>query len=312
MVKREYTLKSFIESIKSKKLDESFDKLLKGLCRFEEIEELARLGDSSVNPIVFLNLSTRIYLCMKLLQDLSEDAKLFGNVRRELKRLPDRFKRHVLYALAERTALSKLSWVKKILDQLYLWTKEALNNLGFQVMELHVRTVSRTIIGRPSPPAGYMFEVGTRLHPLLGIPYIPASSLKGAFRSYATLMGFRCDSSTIDEIAGTTKECSGIVFTDAYPVIDRELLIEPEVTTSIYRRGEGEIHEEHRAVSIPIIYPTIARNVVFRIIIGLKPLRIPEGCYRVLLQWIHEALREGIGAKTMLGYGMLTIESEIE
>lgn len=303
------SLREFVDKMREYKLIKYLDEYLKGVCGSSEIEQLAALGDSSDNIVVFLGIATRMYLCMRVLQTVADDVGIGrGDDIRRLRRLAEEFKNNVLFLLAGRSHAEKLSWVKDVVEHIQLSVKEALKSLGFTTLEVIAKTSSRLIVGRPSPPIGYLYETGTMFHPLLGIPYIPATSLKGAFRSYATLKGLSCEGLTIDELMGSTKRCGGIVFTDAYPVIGRGLLIEPEVTTKIYRAGDRETHMEHRAVSTPVTYPVVARNTVFRILIGLNTSAVPEECRKVFSQWMEEVLREGIGAKTMVGYGILVIE----
>ncbi len=88
-------------------------------------------------------------------------------------------------------------------------------------------------------------------------------------------------------------------------------LLVPEVTTPIYSEHENKIQETH-AQPVPIIYPVVSERVMFRIIVGIRVRRgqMSEENLRKLklelLEFLNEVLKQGIGAKTMLDYGILS------
>ena len=91
-------------------------------------------------------------------------------------------------------------------------------------------------------------------------------------------------------------------------------LLVPEVTTPIYSELENKI-QETRAQPVPVIYPVINEGIMFRIIVGVKirgKETDKENLKRLKLElsnFLSEVLRQGIGAKTMLGYGILASSS---
>lgn len=181
---------------------------------------------------------------------------------------------------------------KTLLDE----STNALRLAGYRVYEVNAETGSRLLVGTKSPFGLLTFEVGLSFHPLLNLPYIPSSSLKGALRSYLELS---IGSEEAKELLGTPEGVGRLIITDAFPVACRRLVLEPEVTTPIYK----DTFEEHRVSPTPIPYLAIARGVAFRFIVGMKNLDGER--QRAVLNWIKDVLQEGIGAKTMLGYGIM-------
>ncbi|NPA69408.1 MAG: type III-B CRISPR module RAMP protein Cmr6 [Crenarchaeota archaeon] len=188
--------------------------------------------------------------------------------------------------------------------------KEGLRNCGYEVMEVRVKTKTRMLIGLSEEMFGRaIFEVGLMWDPYLNLPYIPGSSLKGAFRAYLELRGVRVQEHEVEDLLGTQAHASNIVFVNSYPedCKDKYLLI-PEVTTPIYSEIEGKI-QESKAQPVPVIYPAVNSGVIFRIIVGIKRTYEKDERMKLLktelLNFLIETLRQGIGAKTMLGYGIL-------
>lgn len=184
--------------------------------------------------------------------------------------------------------------------------RDALSRREYLVYDVQCKTSTRLLIGLATQFGKPAFDIGLSFHPVLGIPYIPASSIKGSIHSYVNLSGLKCSAlgdETEQVLFGSTLEVGHVIVTDAYPVSYAKLLLEAEVITPIYSEAKKEI-KEHEASPVPIIYPCIAKGVTFRFIIALDRKKIGE-CAKEVLKWIESVLKEGIGAKTMLGYGIM-------
>ncbi len=168
------------------------------------------------------------------------------------------------------------------------------NNLKFK-LELEAVTKSRLIINTVAGIGHTVFEVGLNLHPLFSIPYIPSSSIKGALRSYIN-RNYRDK----EHIFGDKDRMGEIFIFDAYPISFKNRLVDAEVTTSIYGADKDTI-QEHKALPNPVIYPCIAKDVIFKFIIALKD----NSLQNEITEYFYNMAKEGIGAKTMLGYGEL-------
>lgn len=142
-------------------------------------------------------------------------------------------------------------------------------------------------------------EIGLAWHPIFNIPYIPASSIKGALRA-----AFPDRVCGLEKTAlfGTTSEESILVIFDAYP-IRWEKVMEPDVITPHYKEISGEIHETS-ADPTPLVFPTVPPGTTFAFIVGMRRGEPAQQCDVELFQAIKNALKNGIGAKTTLGYGI--------
>jgi len=171
---------------------------------------------------------------------------------------------------------------------------------GYMIYDVTAKTVTRLVVHAESLFGGFAFEVGCAFHPIFNVPYIPGSSIRGAIRAYVEVNNLVRDPAEIFGEAG--EQIGKLMVTDAFPVKSGGLLLEPEVTTPIYKHSAKEC----AASPTPIIYPVIARNVTFRFIVAMRDLS--EEQERAVKNWITEALMEGLGGKTMLGYGRMEKE----
>ncbi len=226
------------------------------------------------------------------------------------------FKRNILSEIcleAYKCSNSELNKLFEKANKLLDNVKKALEDNKYSVLDFQVETKSKLIVGVSEEMFGKpIFEVGLMWNPYLNLPYIPGSSLKGAFRSYLSLKGIKIEDFEVSDLLGSESHISYIVFTDSYPVGCRDknkTLLTPEVTTPIYHELEGRILET-QAQPVPIVYPVIGEGIRFRIIIGVRKLVQDEKLNKIkseLMKFISDILKQGIGAKTMLGYGTLTV-----
>ena len=135
------------------------------------------------------------------------------------------------------------------------------------------------LVGTGSGLLHAVLEVGLTMDPLLGLPYYPGSSVKGAVRSVAESLFNRDD--YVDLLfgeAGDSGHAGVYVFTSAYPVGCYKdsphpcLVITGDVVTPHYFvPGEGVVKREMDARPVPIQHVAIAPGTVFRFIIGVRP-----------------------------------------
>ncbi len=190
----------------------------------------------------------------------------------------------------------------------------------YEVIELKATTKTPLItgIGQPHPN-----EVSMVFDYMLGIPYIPASSIKGLLRFTSVVIEIRdpknenkyipdkegnINDENIAEIkyyfGGQSNE-GAVAFLDAYP----EHV--PNLHIDIMNPHYGAYYQEGKAPAdylepTPIKFLTVAPKTtfIFRVIIHKN-----KPNYEILKQSVktilEEALtKEGIGAKTALGYGL--------
>ncbi len=176
-----------------------------------------------------------------------------------------------------------------------------------------------------------VYETSMRLHHIYGIPYIPASGIKGVVRSYIITEKFEEQLKKYDkysdfeekvlfvkdekgeykekgfvDVFGSQEQEGKVTFFDAFPTS------KPTLKVDIMNPHYGHYYEDktNRVAPTdtnnprPINFLTV-ENTTFRFMMGAK-----EGLEAFMIQgkkiedWLTEALQNhGLGAKTAVGYG---------
>jgi len=177
---------------------------------------------------------------------------------------------------------------------------KALEALGYAaIYDRRLGLMTRLAIHLRSPYTSPL-ELGISWDPYWNLPYIPATSLKGAIRSTAELTRTNC----LKDL-GTLEEASSVVVLDAYPILcprDRSM-ITVDIINPHYREVEGEVSEIESSPT-PLAMLTVANGTAFRIAILATKRKRLACAEETLSRLVSEALRRGIGAKTSLGYGI--------
>ncbi|GBC75559.1 hypothetical protein HRbin06_00877 [archaeon HR06] len=192
-------------------------------------------------------------------------------------------------------AKERINFVQSLIDK----ARDALNKNGSFVIDFEAKTTSRLMINTANGLGFEVFEIGIAFHPIFNLPYIPSSAIKGSLRSYIHFYNEKEEKYIFGD-----DEIGKLIVLDAFPKDYNKTLLDADVITSIY----GEDIEEHKAKPNPVIYPCIAKGVTFRFVIGISN-RI-KGDERKDLQskifdYFFEMANYGIGAKTLVGYGIL-------
>ncbi|RLE64439.1 MAG: type III-B CRISPR module RAMP protein Cmr6 [Thermoprotei archaeon] len=173
---------------------------------------------------------------------------------------------------------------------------EALKSFCKSVWNVEMRLVTRGIIGMGESFGLLAFEVGLSFHPLFNVPYIPASSIKGAIRSACEELGYVNEAK---KLFGDQRIAGIIGFTDAFPVKKEKYILYPDVTTPHYPNVETELEVNPN----PVVHLSIAPRTVFRFLVYAKD-HINQRLNYVLLTSMLYALSRGIGARTSNGYSL--------
>ncbi|MGI6387349.1 MAG: type III-B CRISPR module RAMP protein Cmr6 [Desulfomonilia bacterium] len=214
---------------------------------------------------------------------------------------------------------------------------------GWLTIILHAKLVSPMILGLGENHPG---ETGMLFDRNLGIPYIPASSIKGVVRLAHIVCllknehGIWLDMNTlrdrfdlfedkdrqvflkenektrIPHLFGQTEEepstKGAVIFLDAYPIDIPPLKIDimnPHYTD--YYNGKRSPTEDQNPNPLKFLAVDEGVEFVFRAIV--KPLEHYKDTQTELAAAYRQALvQEGIGAKTALGYGRFSILAEEE
>ncbi len=188
---------------------------------------------------------------------------------------------------------------------------------------------------------GSVYETGITLHHVYGFPYIPASSLKGALRSYLIKQyfdnneGLAFKNQVMCDIFGCPKEINAnkqtyptyykeekqgkIIFFDAMPKQSPAEKIKLDIMNPHYSNYYGQNQAPDDLQNpVPIFFLRVM-NIPFQVIVGLQRGVVNEKAENFtdkqkqdkdLLTLTAELLAEalenhGIGAKTALGYGYM-------
>jgi CRISPR-associated protein Cmr6 len=169
-----------------------------------------------------------------------------------------------------------------------------------------------------------VYETSMTLHHIYGIPYIPASTIKGVTRSWIISERFdnNEDKALQNEdfclLFGSPKksalgESQGlIVFFDAFPTE------KPNIQPDIMNPHFGDYYQGNKPPvdylsPVPIPFLTL-KETSFKIFVGTNnnislkdfPNTKSENILDLALEWLVKALTEhGIGAKTAVGYGYM-------
>ena len=169
---------------------------------------------------------------------------------------------------------------------------KALRVNGYEVKVCEIKVSKRAVIGASEPFGFIPFEIGLSFDYILNIPYIPGSSLKGAFRhafeelliqdlvvSKSKPTEVYAKSEGINEVAREladkifgSESCVGLLgVTDAYPIAPNEdgRIIIPDTITPHYPGSATELDVKPN----PILFLAIAQGVTFRFYVFYKKTR---------------------------------------
>lgn len=230
------------------------------------------------------------------------------------------------------------------INQILENTLHALLSCGYEVRSTKIRAISPALIGGSETFGEIPFEVGLYFDPILNIPYIPGSTIKGAVRAgvFDLLLkqGFsegRAEGEC-KRFFGDDESAGLIGFTDAYPIEkgERGYLLYPDVMTPHYKvtpHYKGDTTTELEVSPTPIIYLTIAPGVKFQFYLFYKRERGNDEKKRrltvgdnkdsdlaetpvsdpnrlgLLDRGLLYSFYRGVGAKTSVGYSRFVILS---
>lgn len=157
-------------------------------------------------------------------------------------------------------------------------------------------------MGNPSP-----WEAGMALHPLFGVPILPANSVASAARRGAVLAGIGEDKiaavlgSPPDPRTDSGAAPRSIILPDALPESTPEgkgVHLEVDVLTPHTK----EVGPDHKMNPVPSTFLTVAWPTVFVI----EAIGVENVLDRQVHPWLTQQLGEwGIGAKLSAGYGRM-------
>lgn len=171
----------------------------------------------------------------------------------------------------ERNICEEIATSYKINKTIDLYTDHILKALlanGYEIKQCIIKCHKKAIIGASDIFGKIPFEVGLAFDYILNVPYIPGSSLKGAFR-YSLLNILRRKGFNINEaeeiasiVFGSNKWSGLVGVTDAYPIESGKngMVFLPDVITPHYSQAKTEIDIKPN----PVMHLTIAPETKFK------------------------------------------------
>lgn len=217
--------------------------------------------------------------------------------------------------------------VKVLLDNKHKLQKsylESMKSFGYTSHEISMTLMSNMILGIGETNPG---EVGMVFDHTIGVPYIPASSIKGVVRfthlyemvkSEVVFNYIKREDEAFDDEAewtdvwkyfGGNKKidrkiedtyAGSVVFLDAYPTA------KPILHTDIMNPHYGEYYQDGKPPAdylspVPIKFLTVKAGTEFTFRVLIKDEKLETH----VIEMLKKALKEhGLGAKTAIGYGV--------
>lgn len=186
--------------------------------------------------------------------------------------------------------------------------------LGGQALVLKTTSRFATGLGREHP-----IENGFVWHPVLGVPYLPGSSVKGLVRAWLEggwsdqppepeafhrIFGsdYRPGTALHDREHNLPNQCGTVLFFDALPILPVQL--KADVMTPHYGDYyKGKSPPADWLSPNPIPFLTVAPGQLFQFALAPATPDARADC-ETAIQWLTDALEQlGAGAKTAVGYG---------
>jgi CRISPR-associated protein Cmr6 len=172
------------------------------------------------------------------------------------------------------------------------------------------------------------FEVGLYIHPYFNVPYIPASSIKGAIRNayYYYLVNHENENpekadNECDRLFGDSNFAGLVGFTDAFPIEEEKengYILYPDIINPHYKDAKNEMEVEPKTFKF-YMYVIKEREkekgskkekreieMGEKKDLALKPIPNIENLGKLDLALLY-GLSMGIGAKTALGYSQFVV-----
>lgn len=236
------------------------------------------------------------------------------------------------------TAGSRLKKANSLLGELL----NALKLTGSKTVTVDAKLVQRGLFGSSEYFGSAVLEVGMSWDPVLDLPVIPGSSVKGAVRSFCVeyvkkFKGLRREESeslcsALFGTSGGSGRAGVVSFLDALPVEAGEGggLIRPDIINPHYNLSTNRsLRTELDVTPVPVLHLAVSEGTVFRFIIhvprraaalsgtravseisklarhlGISPKDDTSLTASLTAAFLLAgALRSGLGARTLKGYG---------
>ncbi|KLU60946.1 RAMP superfamily protein [Peptococcaceae bacterium CEB3] len=223
------------------------------------------------------------------------------------------------------------------LTQIAARQQETIQDLGFETVSFTARPEWRLVVGLGGAS---VYETSMTLHHIYGFPYLPGSAVKGVTRSWLLAEYFAGEEGTEGEEAGQEGARPGkagqdeglmrlfggkgkeqtrkgdVIFFDALPLADPDIEVDVMTPHNSEYYGSKNKPPADYYEPVPVHFLTVGKKTEFRFTLAIRKednVEIGSGRFagRTVLEvartGLERALKEqGIGAKTAVGYGLMS------
>jgi CRISPR-associated protein Cmr6 len=211
---------------------------------------------------------------------------------------------------------SKIKCLSNIIKNLH--TKQKNISQSFELNEINAQLISPMILGLGS---GHPTEKGITLDRNTGVPYIPASTIKGVCRTAANILNLN-DNNIIKYFGNESEEKDKkkivrgqIIFLDAYPVINNKDIFSLDIMNPHYqkyydKKSKGPMEYDN---PVPITFVNIKEGTEFIFRYFFSPLKnnsfgkTDKENIQIIFEKVFDLI--GFGGKTAIGYGRFKINT---
>jgi len=194
--------------------------------------------------------------------------------------------------------------------------RQTIESSGLEFRRIVAHLKGRLVVGLG---AESVYEVFLTLHPLYGFPYVPASAFKGAVRSaviwkeFGGKEGVALADSLFCLVFGREEKQGTVRFFDGYP-LEPPTVVEDVLNSHYapYYQEGGKFPPGDYYHPVPVFFGAVeGRSWAFYV--GVKEeVREASGeePLNKVVKWLDYAFSaQGVGAKTSLGYGLMSVSA---
>lgn len=194
----------------------------------------------------------------------------------------------------------KLSFAKNYVDELFISVLSA----GLCGVKMHLTTKRKIIFGWGF--LSLITEVGLSWDPILDVPVIRGSTVKGIVRDHFSIVAGSNQARQMEaEIFGDKTRVGKVIFFDAYPVEAVNPLLSPDVITPHYM---SSVKNEYEVRPNPVKFLAVNEGVTFAAVFAFRKGELGEEARRNLLKAVLLSAKTGWGRRTTRGYGELEVK----
>mgnify|MGYP001772884827 CR=1 FL=1 len=247
--------------------------------------------------------------------------------------ITERVKREVMETALKYDFTSKVSLANAYMDEVVT----ALKSMGLSGVDVRGEVSTKLLSGPASGFLKLVYEVGMHWDPVMDLPFIPGSSIKGVMRSNALELcedkgqGVKdCVKVVLDvfgagegpgpEGVNVEAKAGEIIVTNAYPVeLSDNMLFTGDIVNPHYYKDGKPVTDEYDVEPVPITSLAIRKGVKFRFVVGVRKVKGLKEVAKALFGYeldkpsefifllLTYSLSRGVGARTSRGYGVMDV-----